>query len=255
MPLLTPKSWASKSRKWNPASLRRERYEFFETRVTGRREIWDALRQVAECVRENDLSTAQGILDAIGVTLPTGRLEEGGYDEAGNLYRVPNAVLSDPTNIQPDDAEDGETDTMIGTVAPVDMKEATVGKLMEDEYKDDDVISATPTRDDKGKAPVEKDAIKIKCRLSDRGGPDVIIALGKSQNVGALTRLVRDEAEASPRTVRYIDEANENVQIPEHARLRVVYLGRMLDEKKSLQDQGWKEGQVLNVMVAGVFSD
>ena len=100
LPLQKPKAWASKSRKWTPSSLRRERYEFFETRVTGRREIWDGLRQVAECVRDNDLVTAQGILDALGVTLPTGRLEEGGYDEAGNLYRLPAAVLSDPTNVR-----------------------------------------------------------------------------------------------------------------------------------------------------------
>lgn len=189
LPLQKPKPWASKSRKWNPSSLRRERYEFFETRVTGRREIWDALRQVAESVRENDLTTAQGILDAIGVTLPTGRLEEGGYDEAGNLYRVPNAVLSDPTNIQPED-ESTETDTMVGAT---DLKDAA--KILEDEDTDKDVIPASPTKEDKGKAPLEKDAWKVKCRLSDRGGPDVVVLLGKTANVGGLIRQVKDEVE------------------------------------------------------------
>jgi hypothetical protein len=234
--------------------------------VTGRHEIWDALRQVAECIRENDLVTAQGILDAVGITLPTGRLEEGGYDENGNLYRIPAAVLSDPTNIQPDDEEgeaDGaETETMIGA-ATADMKEATLaeGKDGHDSDVDDDVISATPTRDEKGKAPVEKDAIKIKCRLSDRGGPDVVVALGKSQNVGVLIRLIKDEAEVSVpcgdhwqldlhSSARCTDKL---VQIPSEARLRIAYLGRMLDEKKTLQDQGWKEGQVLQVLVVGVF--
>ena len=195
LPLQAPKPWASKSRKWNHSALRRERYEFFETRVTGRREIWDALRQVAECVRDHDFTTAQGILDAIGITLPTGRLEEGGYDEQGNLYRIPNAILSDPSNIQPDDDEAGETDTMIGAADVQDPG----AKVIEDDEKDDDVL--TPTRDDKGKAPIEKDAIKIKCRLSDRGGPDVVVALGKTQPVSALLRLVRDEAEVSDRSL------------------------------------------------------
>lgn len=143
-------------------------------------------------MRENDLTTAQGILDAIGVTLPTGRLEEGGYDEAGNLYRVPNALLSDPTNLQPDQEEDGagETETVVGA----DAKEPANLKVIEDE-EDKDVIVDDNVREDKGKAPVEKDAVKIKCRLSDRGGPDVVVAMGKNQNVAALIRLIREEAE------------------------------------------------------------
>lgn len=143
-------------------------------------------------MRENDLTTAQGILDAIGVTLPTGRLEEGGYDEAGNLYRVPNALLSDPTNLQPDQEEDGagETETVVGA----DAKEPAKLKVLEDE-EDKDVIVDDNVREDKGKAPVEKDAVKIKCRLSDRGGPDVVVAMGKNQNVAALIRLIREEAE------------------------------------------------------------
>lgn len=130
-------------------------------------------------------------MDAAGVTLPTGRLEEGGYDEAGNLYRLPAAVLSDPTNIQPDADDDVETDTLQAT----DTKDPA--KVIEDDDIDKDVISASPTREDKGKAPLEKDAVKIKCRLSDRGGPDIVVLLGKTQNVGALVRRVRDESEVS----------------------------------------------------------
>ncbi|ETN36215.1 uncharacterized protein HMPREF1541_08492 [Cyphellophora europaea CBS 101466] len=233
LPLQKPKPWASKSRRWTPSSLRRERYEFFETRVTGHREIWGALRQVAESVRENDLATAQGILDAINVTLPTGRLEEGGYDEAGNLYRVPAAVLSDPTNIAPDNEDDVETDTMVGAT---DLQESAK-VIEEDDDLEKDTMPASPTKEEKGKAPLEKDAMRVKCRLSDRGGPDVVVPLGKTQNVGALARLVKDESD-----------------VPEHARIRVAYLGRILDERRTLQDQGWKEGQVVNVLISGVFS-
>lgn len=215
--------------------------------MTGRREIWAALRQVAESVRENDLTTAQGILDAVGMTLPTGRLEEGGYDEAGNLYRLPAAVLSNPTNIQPDADDDVETDTL----HVADTKEGD--KVIEDDELDKVTIPASPTKEEKGKAPLERDALKIKCRLSDRGGPDIVVPLGKPHNVGALVRRVRDESEVSEFQLFWV-EINCWPQVPSEARVRVAYLGRILDEKRSLQDQGWKEGQVVNILVTGVYA-
>lgn len=216
----------SKGRTWNRSQLRKERYEFFETRVTGRREIWDAIRQAAECLREADLLTAQGILEAAGVTLPTGRLEDGGYDEAGNLYKLPEAVLSDPTNVE---ETDGDEQTMIGEIKDE-------GKVVEgDEFSKE--VMAEPTRQDKGKAAVEKDAMKVKCRLSDRGGPDVIVVLGRSQPISALIKGIREEAE-----------------LPSSTRIRVAYLGRILSDKQSLLEQSWKEGHVLNVLISGVYT-
>lgn len=48
------------------------REEFFDTRVTGRAEAWHAIRMAIEMMGE-DLETAQTILDAAGVVLPTGQ--------------------------------------------------------------------------------------------------------------------------------------------------------------------------------------
>lgn len=155
--------------------------------------MWAALRQVAECVREGDIPTAQGILDAVGVTLPTGRLEEGGYDQGGNLYRLPAAVLSDPSNIEPD-ADEGDVEETATLQTAESRPEA---KVLDDDELEKDVVTTSPEKVDKGKAPLERDAVKVKCRLSDRGGPDVVVAVGKSTNVAALVRMVRDDSEVS----------------------------------------------------------
>lgn len=188
--------------------------------------MWDALRQVADCLQERDLPTAQGILDAIGFTLPTGRLEEGGYDEAGNLYKIPETILSDPTNLEETEHDE---QTVIG-------ESKDVAKISEDEAVSKESLNEAVAQD-KGKAPVEKDAIKIKCRLSDRGGPDVVVLLGRGQSVAVLSKRIRDEAE-----------------VPPEARIQVAYLGHILDEKRSLLEQDWKEGHVLNALISGVYS-
>lgn len=236
MPLQTPKPWKSTDRSWTRSQLERERYEFFETRVTGRPEIWSGLKQALECLREGDVVDAQGILDALSVTLPTGRLEDGAYDEMGNLYRLPEPVISDPVNVVEDSA-DMDSQTVLGTNDQDTLatkleaaEEAHVGASKEDN-------SSEKTKEAKGKAVVEKDALKVRCRLSDRGGPDVVVMLGRGQRVAALAQRIRDETE-----------------IPSQAHIRIAYLGKILDDRRTLTDQGWKEGHVVNALVVGKFA-
>ena len=202
VPLQLPPPWRSIDRTWTHSELERERSEFFETRVTGRPEIWGALKNVSELLREGELATARGILEAAGVTTPTGNLIEGCYDEAGNLYRLPETIILDPTNVIPDETTrqcnrnsniDGET--MVGlseakSVALDSGQTENIGK----EEEDSEVTERR--REEKGKAS-ERDAVKVKCRLSDRGGPDVVIVLGRSQTVGALARRVQSETDVS----------------------------------------------------------
>lgn len=196
LPLQPPKPWTSKDRTWTRTQLQRERYEFFETRVTGRKEIWSGLRQVIECLREGDLADAQGILDALAVTLPTGQIEVGAYDEAGNLYKMPEAVVSDPTDVI-EDIPDMDCQTVSGSGEP----DALAVKLEAAERGDVDTgredVAGEKQKEAKGKAAVEKDAMKVRCRLSDRGGPDVVVFLGRSQRVGALAQMIRDETDVS----------------------------------------------------------
>jgi hypothetical protein len=67
----------------------------------------------------------------------------------------------------------------------------------EDVEKEEEDSEATERRrEEKGKT-IERDAVKVKCRLSDRGGPDVVVLLGRSQTVGALARRIRSETDVS----------------------------------------------------------
>lgn len=170
--------------------------------MTGHQEIWAALKNVTELLRVGELATAQGILEASGVTIPTGSLIEGCYDEAGNLYRLPVTVILDPTNVIPDETTKGpdrtsniDGETMVGI-------SESKGTAMESGQLDDPVKIETDgeaverKRDEKGKGN-ERDAVNIKCRLSDRGGPDVVVSLGKSQTVGTLARRVQAESDVS----------------------------------------------------------
>jgi len=50
----------------------RRREEYYDTRVTGRKEVWDILRLAVETMDNGDLATAQEILNASEITIPTG---------------------------------------------------------------------------------------------------------------------------------------------------------------------------------------
>ncbi|KAJ5450077.1 uncharacterized protein N7458_006526 [Penicillium daleae] len=228
--------WYSKRRVWNRTDLDRERREFFETRVTGRPEVWAALSSAITLMRGGDLATAQSIVDAAGVTIPTGDLCEGCYDEQGVLYRLPQCIVSDPENMAQTNlsaANDIARDSQV-TQEEEDMEALSDGKLATDDASGDELISEDieRRRDEKGKTS-ERDLIRVQARLSDRGGPDLVLSIGKGQSVGFLARKIQQEA-----------------GIPNHQRVRIVYLGRMLKEHESLLSQGWEHGHVINALIA-----
>lgn len=156
----------------------RERRDFFDTRVTGHAEIWASLKGVVGLLADGDIATAQSILDAAAITVPTGDLKNGSYDEAGNHYSMPEHIISDPQNMVPDD-------------------EGIAKKELSNEMVDlDDEIERK--REEKGKAVLNTmDLVKVRARLSDRGGPDVNVTIGKDQAVRVLVRMIREEANVS----------------------------------------------------------
>ena len=167
--------WRS-SQLYNRHQIDRERNEFFHTRVTGRPEIWQTIRIALEVLwrggesheEDEGLATAQGILSAADITIPTGDLANGVYDSWGNFYSIPEYVVADPLNM----AE-----------IPVDFEEQEAGKseieLSEDEMK---------RRDEKGKGVL----VDLKARLSDGGGHDVVLRVGKDDSVRLVTRRIME---------------------------------------------------------------
>lgn len=156
--------------------------------MSGRQEIWAALSAALSFMRADDYATAQSMIDAAGVTVPTGDLCEGCYDEQGVLYRLPQCIVSDPENMVEDDSTSDYP-------ANDDLDIMSEDKLATDDASADELISEDTERrrDEKGKAS-ERDLIKVKARLSDREGPDYVLSVGKSHSVGFIARKVHEEA-------------------------------------------------------------
>ena len=186
---LRPHVWTAK-KQWNRSQLDRERQEFFDTRVTGHAEIWATLKVVVGLLADGDITTAQSILDAAAITVPTGDLKNGAYDEAGNLYQMPEHVISDPQNVLVDQHEEDKKGEVSNEVAEEEEEDAVERK-----------------REEKGKSVLKSgDIIKVRARLSDRGGPDVVIPLGKDQAVRLLVRRVQEEANVMIQSLRPLGE-------------------------------------------------
>ncbi|KAI9839939.1 MAG: hypothetical protein M1819_000131 [Sarea resinae] len=239
---------SNKRRVWTREELEKERIEFFETRVSGRPEIWRVLRTVVEMMGTSvgggagneDLATAQGILDAAAVTVPTGDLVNGAYDEFGNFYQMPEQIVADPVNVATGGSASGSAPSgdrlrygrgAEATIADDSLREDSIGKG-DQEDEEEVEIERERRREEKGKDVLHTlETLSVKARLSDRGGRDVRVLLGKEQKVRVLVRKVQEE-----------------IQIP-GCKLRIAYMGRILNEGETLQAQGWKEGHVVNAMI------
>ncbi|KAK7942462.1 uncharacterized protein PG986_011575 [Apiospora aurea] len=255
-------TWVAKNRTWTRRQLVRERADFFDTRVTGRPEVWQTIRAALDVLWEADaaarkrsnaattaatteneedgggephqstvddntaLATAQSILKAAEVTLPTGNLANGVYDALGTYYAVPEWIVCDPVNVVDDDDDEDPKDPK----ADDDEADLTGGE----ETADDDVDEeeAMRRREEKGKAVADvRDLIKIRTRLSENSR-DIILTIGTNESVRSVIRKIKEEANLSP---------NKGV--------RLSYMGRILKEASSLFDQGFQKGHVVNAFI------
>ena len=177
-PPLRPHIWTSK-RQWTRSQLIKEREEFFDTRVTGHPDVWETLKVVVDLLAAGNTPLAQSVVDAAEITIPTGDLKNGAYDHRGNLYQMPEYVISDPLNVIHD--------------AP--SKEAKEASSVEGS---DDEGEAERRREEKGKGvAVEEDTVLVKARLSDRGGPDIAVQIARGHTIRWLIQRIQEEAGVS----------------------------------------------------------
>ena len=144
--------------------------------MTGHRDVWETLKVVVELLADGDVQLAQSVVDAAEIVVPTGDLKNGAYDNRGNLYQMPEHIICDPVNV-------------IHDQPGLQGKEDSSGEGSEDEEE------AERRREEKGKGVViEEDLVKVKARLSDRGGPDVVIQMLRGQTVRWLIRKIQENS-------------------------------------------------------------
>lgn len=160
-------------------------------------------------MRDGDIASAQSVVDAAGITVPTGDVCDGCYDEGGALYKLPEYVVADPSNMAPDKKSDeaffdGETvrsGTATSACAGDSRSAADEGfrHLSKHDTVDpssdfaaDGQGSSTQEQLAKGKID-ERDLIQVKARLSpvDR---DVVVTVGKDQSIRFLEKRIHEEA-------------------------------------------------------------
>ena len=176
--------------------------------MTGSTEIWNALRLVCECLRRGDTAQAQGIIDAVGLNVPDGKVAVGSelrsrgrtrrtggvFDERGVGYDIPGWVVADPDDV----VEDNEPE------------KADLGEK------------------GKGKAEDVGELVSVKVRLSDRS-TDVTLPIGMRQTAAAIRSGVQEKIGMR--------------------KMRLLYLGRVWSETKTLEELGYKEGHVVSAFI------
>lgn len=154
-------------------------------------EIWQTLKTVCEVLwpvtipgattqeKTDAVATAQGILVAAEITLPTGDLSDGAYDRFGNHYKLPEYVVADPTNLI---WEEPELD-----------KDKVVEA--EDSEVDDETLRR---REEKGKsiAIEDEDLLKLRAKMSE-GTERLDIKIGKNDTAKTVSRKIHDKANVS----------------------------------------------------------
>jgi len=193
--------------------------------VTGRQEVWDAVKVACEMLLHGNVAEAQGVLDAANITAPRGRVaidkgkhtRPGGlYDVRGEIYDVPSWIVTDPRDIVEDEEE---KDVDGGASDDEDDQKAAAQEDM----------AAQQRGQEKGKGRAESpgEILWVTARLSD-SSPDIRCMMRSKDTVAVVLSEVQNQS---------------------GKRVRLMYLGRTLREDKTLLQQGWQKGHVLNAMI------
>lgn len=127
---------------------------------------------------DGGLGTAQQILDAAGITIPTGDLAGGAYDSLGAHYSLPEQIVSDPQNMAELPARTSNEDKS--------------GEEAEENVDEDEILRR---REEKGKAVVNaRDLITIRVKLSDRDEAPLKVTISKEDSIRLVARKIFEES-------------------------------------------------------------
>ncbi|KAJ3149116.1 Ubiquitin domain-containing protein 2 [Geranomyces michiganensis] len=236
-----------------PEALKRMREEFWDTApsYSGRAEIWQALRAACEAP---SLTLAQAIVDSANMTVPTGKLTDGCYDELGNNYRIPNYCVIEPTNLLPASAPAAGASSTSPTVT--DPSSSTSPLLP----PSGGGVAGTPNR---AAAPIALSASSpsqaplstpttapTPTTATTPAAPPISItarlSVGKDVKMPGISR---DTTVAQIKAAVLAAAESDVGAGGSGARLKVFYLGRLMPDDKTVREIGVAEGGVVQVMV------
>ncbi|KAG0085297.1 Ubiquitin domain-containing protein 2 [Podila epicladia] len=267
---------ALKQHKWTSPTpltrsrLEKEREEFWDTSPNygGRAEVWQVLRAACE---EPDHSLVQAILDAGRITVPSNRAaeltagEDSGsgrgrydpmaqftcFDHLGNMYVIPVKCLSAPSNLVENGEEDGATQiakfptqnkaskSFLSSNAGSTSSESTSQSSKKDKDKDKAKCNRVDVLD---QAPSSSSSTEVtetvRLRLSNVQ-KETLLKVPRTVSVGQIKEML------------LLDPLTELVP---GTRIRIFFLGRILEDKERLQDVSHFElgpqGTVLQVQAS-----
>jgi hypothetical protein len=97
-----------------------------------------------ELSHQNDLANAQAVLDSAGITIPSGDLGQGCYDELGHRFVIPEYVLAEPSNISDDDVEIKPRDSSSTAVMKREIESIHTPDEADASYTVHDCLSTSP---------------------------------------------------------------------------------------------------------------
>lgn len=171
----------------------------------------------------DSLATAQSILSAAEISLPTGDLSDGVYDSFGNYYQLPQWVVSDPINVATTNSvDDGEEGSVSGDDGTVNDEE--------DARKSSNSMNAQGLEKGKGVSDA-RDQVTVRARLSETGR-DFDISASRSESTRSIIKKLASQT-----------------SLPPEKKIKIAYMGKILRENQSLEVQGWQIGHVVNALV------
>ncbi|KAJ3020261.1 Ubiquitin domain-containing protein 2 [Thoreauomyces humboldtii] len=205
--------------------LKRQREEFWDTSpsYSGSAHIWVALRAACEA---STLEEAQEILDTNHMTVPTGKLSDGCYDELGAHYRIPLYCILDPTNVSPPfDATSTPTGAAASSSTP---------------------IGQSPPSSQNPRSPLSAVSGSPPSASANRKTPTSLVA---RLNVGRDVKVPSIPVDATVADLRSLIAADPASEL-KGCTTKFFYLGRQLEDIMFLADIHVPDGGVLQVMVS-----
>ncbi|EPY53193.1 ubiquitin family protein [Schizosaccharomyces cryophilus OY26] len=193
------------------------RNEFWETcwAYGGSREIWEALHKIISLLYEGNAEAATELASAAELTIPENDIGKGAYDSKGTFYEIPKIVARIPRAFAEKEESDDEQANPSGSLED--------GKFPEEKGTGTQVTSVSSLDDGEKSEPLEP--VIIRYCMDER---DYTIQLNSN---APLLQAKPALAEAGLDTVQ-----------------RLFFLGRILQWKKALRQQGWSPGMVIQAM-------